>query len=319
MKKHLTLLIVFISLGVLLQSCVQTTYLEVRHAALIDLPSDLDSVIVINKSKVAKGNGNQFLNVLESVASGEPILGDKYGAKSSVQNMQRLIRTSDRLDLIHDDIIEVELRDITGSTPLKGDFIDSICKNYGADGVIALELFDSDSYYSGNSAQVRTQWRVYFPNERKIIDEFQVYSGATDYNYYSVVPSAYTSISKAGALGAQIYFDRITPGFRKEAREYYSSGSHEMKAAAKCVRQGEWDQAIYYWEVETESQTDDKTMGKAAYNLALAYEVKDDLEKALEWIDSAITSGNRKANSYKALLRMRKDERARIDQQLIRE
>jgi len=208
----------------LLQSCMETTFLNVRHAAQVSLPADLDSVVVINKTKIEKGNGNQILNVLEGMASGEPILGDKYGAKSSVENMQRLIRESERMDLTYDEIIEVKLKNISGSTPMKGEFVDSICKEHGADGLIALELFDSDSYYSSNSAQVRTQWRVYYPNERKIIDEFQLFSQASDYNYYSVVPSAYTSISKAGAWGAQMYFDRIVPGFRKEARMFYPKG-----------------------------------------------------------------------------------------------
>ena len=31
-----------------------------------------------------------------------------------------------------------------------------------------------------------------------------------------------------------------------------------MKAAKKSAKKGDWDQAIYYWEVETESQTNQK-------------------------------------------------------------
>lgn len=302
-----------------LQSCVQTTYLNVQHAAEIDIPADLDSVIVVNKTKVAKGDGNQLLNVLEGMVSGEPILGDKYGAKSSVENMQRLVRESERMDLLHDEIIDVRLKDLSGDTPLKGEFVDSICKEYGADGLISLELFDSDSYNSSSSAQVITQWRLYYPNERKIIDEFKVYSYANDYAHYTVVPTAYTSISRAGAMGAQIYFNRIVPWYRREAREYYTSGSHEMKAAKKSVRQNDWNQATYYWEVETESQTDQKTVGKASYNLALASEIKGDIDKALEWIDASIAAGNNKAISYKAILRMRKDELVKIEAQLKRE
>lgn len=304
---------------VIFQSCMGTTYLNVRHAAQISLPADLDSVLVINKTKVEKGKGNQVINVLEGLVTGEPILGDKYGSKSAVKNMQKLVIESDRMDLIHNDIINLGLKDISGDTPIKSDIIDSICEEYGADGLIALELFDSDSYNSSNSAEVRTQWRVYYPNERKIIDEFIVYSGANDHSFSSFVPAAYSSISKAGAYGAELYFNRIVPNFTREVRYYYTKGSHEIKAAKKSVKLGNWDQAIYYWEVETESQTNQKNEGKAAYNLALAYEIKEDFDKALEWIDVSEAAGNMKATSYKAILQNRKSEIALIQDQLKRE
>ena len=90
---------------VIFQSCMGTTYLNVRHAAQISLPADLDSVLVINKTKVEKGKGNQVFNALEGLMTGEPILGDKYGSKSAIKNMQKLVRESDRMDLIHNDII----------------------------------------------------------------------------------------------------------------------------------------------------------------------------------------------------------------------
>ena len=304
---------------VLFQSCMQTTYVNVRHAAQISLPADLDSVLIINKTKVLKGKGNQVLNVLEGLVTGEPILGDKYGSKSAVKNMQKLVVESDRMDLIHNEIINLRLEDMSGDTPIKSDIIDSICEEYGADGLIALELFDSDSYYSSNSAEVKTQWRVYYPNERKIIDEFIIYSGANDYRFSSLVPAAYSSISKAGAYGAELYFNRIVPYFTRGARYYYTKGSHEMKAAKKSVKLGNWDQAIYYWEVETESQTNQKNEGKAAYNLALAYEIKEDFDKALEWIDVSEAAGNMKASSYGVILQNRKSEMPLIENQLKRE
>ena len=319
MKKKFYFFGIALLVLVLCQSCMQTTYLNVRHPAQISLPADLDSVLVINKTKVLKGKGNQVLNVLEGLVTGEPILGDKYGSKSAVKNMQNLVINSDRMDLIHNEIINLGLKDMSGDTPIKSDIIDSICEEYGADGLIALELFDSDSYYSSSSAEVKTQWRIYYPNERKIIDEFIVYSGANDHSFSSMVPAAFSSISKAGAYGAQLYFNRIAPNFTREARYYYTKGSHEMKAAKKSVKRRNWDQAIYYWEVETESQTNQKNEGKAAYNLALAYEIKEDFDKALEWIDVSEAAGNKKAISYRVILKMRKKEMPLIEDQLKRE
>ncbi len=304
---------------VIFQSCMGTTYLNVRHAAQISLPADLDSVLVINKTKVEKGKGNQVFNALEGLMTGEPILGDKYGSKSAIKNMQKLVRESDRMDLIHNDIINLGLKDISGDTPIKSDIVDSICAEYGADGLIALELFDSDSYNSTNSAEVKTLWRVYYPDERKIIDEYIVHSGANNFSLSVLVPSGYRAISKAGAYGAELYFNRIVPNFTREARYYYTKGSHEIKAAKKSVKLRNWDQAIYYWEVETESQTNQKNEGKAAYNLALAYEIKEDFDKALEWIDVSEAAGNKKATSYKAILQNRKSEMPLIEDQLKRE
>ncbi len=326
MKNSILLLAVF-GMALFYSSCTETKHIQARRAAVVTLPADLDTVIIVNKTKLKKGNGNQAVNVLEGILTGEPILGDRYGANSATENMEKLIRESDRLDLAGADIIQLESEKFLNEKPLEGDFLDSICKEYNADGVIALENFDTDNLTplynapgtNSSTADAKALWRIYYKDERKIIDESWISARGSDYSYYSIVPTQYTAISRAGAFSADIYLSRITPRFQRESRVYYKSGSSEMKAAKRSVRIGDWDQAQYLWEVEAESAVNDKDLGRAAYNLALAFELKDDFDNALEWIDASITAGNKRAYAYKEILMQRAHEKKIIDEQLKRE
>ena len=47
--------------------------------------------------------------------------------------------------------------------------------------------------------------------------------------------------------------------------------------------------------------------------------LKEDFDKALEWIDVSEAAGNMKASSYKAILQNRKSEMPLIEDQLKRE
>lgn len=314
--------VIFILSLFLIFSCSRKTLHlnNVRHAAVLTIPADLDTLVIVNRDKIAKGGGKQVLSVLEGVLSGEPILGDKYGTASSVDNMKRLIERSDRLSLATTEILKFERKDLEGNRALDGDIVDSICNHYNADGVISLELFDSDSYYANNSATVRSLWRLYYAEKREISDEHSVHTNGTGYHgYHSIVPPQYNAIASAGAHGAQLYYDRIVPYFRRELRHYYGKGSAEFKLAQRAVRVNDWDQAIFFWQSYLENSSHMKKNGRAAYNLALAYEVNEDFQSALEWIDQSIKYGEKHAIEYKATLKWRMQEQPLIEEQLRRE
>lgn len=305
-----------------LMSCNRKTFYlnNVRHAAELTIPSDLDTLVIVNRHKIAKGGGKQVLSVLEGVLSGEPILGDKYGANASVENMKRLIQQSDRLTLATANILRFEKNELDGDTPIKGDIVDSICATYNADGVIALEMFDSDQFYANSSKSAKSFWRLYYAEKKEISDEYMVYTrGYSSYQYYSIVPQEYRAIENAGAYGAQLYYNRIVPFFVRETRYYYSKGASEFKMAKRSVNVNDWEQAIFFWQSFLENSNKLKVNGNAAYNLALAFEVKEDFENAINWIDQSIKYGNKRAIEYRAQLKFRQGEQDLIKEQLKRE
>ena len=312
-------IVYFAILFLLFSSCRMTYHFPSRVPALYSLNPDLDSILVINRTAIKKGNGNNALAAVEGILTGEPILGDKYGSKAAINNFIKLTQQSDRLTLVGDGVIEVKNpTPFSNSTFLNKHFIDSICTEYDADGVISLEFFDSDSYYSSTNAYVRTLWKVYEPGKNGPVIEDEVQSSGSSYYYYSIIPSGYTSIANAGAQGAFFFMNDIVPPFVTENRYLFRGGSNEIKLGRKAFLQGDIEQAIYFWEVEAESYTSEKAGGRAAYNLALAYEVKGDYNKALEWIDASIARGIKQASAYKGVLLKKQEELKIVEEQMKR-
>lgn len=299
-------------------SCTSNYIIKVRRPAMYNLTPDLDTVMIINRTKVAKGKGHQILNVLEGMGTGEPILGDKFGTNSALKNLERLIIKSQRLNITGNGIINMNKPTVyDNEPPLSQHVVDSICNEYGVDGLLSLEYFDSDDFYS--NAYVKTFWRVYLKGENTPIIETRISSNGSSYYYFSFSPPKYAQISRAGAQGALYFYEQIVPPKLRENRRYYTGGSKEMRMGKKAFKSKDIDQAIYFWEVEAESQTDKKISARAAYNLALAYEVKGDLDAAIHWAETSIKYGNQKAISYKGLLVQRKQQAPIIKQQMERE
>lgn len=301
-------------------SCTSNYIIQVRRPAMYNLTPDLDTVVIVNRTAIEKGKGHQALNILEGIATGEPILGDKYGTDAALKNLERLIIRSDRLNITGNGIVKMKKPTVyDNEPPLSQHEADSICDEYGVDGLLSLEYFDSDSYYSNSGAYVKTFWRVYLRGESTPIIETRIQSNGSYYYYFSFTPPAYANISRAGAQGAYIFYEQIVPPKLTENRTYYTTGSKEMRLGKKAFKAKDIDQAIYYWEVEAESQTDIKVSARAAYNLALAYEIKGDLDAAIHWAETSIKYGNQRAISYKGLLIQRKQQAPIIEQQMKRE
>ena len=86
----------------------------------------------------------------------------------------------------------------------------------------------------------------------------------------------------AGALSVP----HLIPHWKELHRYYFDGGNADMRDAGVYVREQEWKEAADLWH-----QLYDKRKGKirmqAAYNLALYYEMQNDLEQAKYYLDAA--------------------------------
>ena len=79
----------------------------------------------------------------------------------------------------------------------------------------------------------------------------------------------------------------------------------------------DWNGAIESWEKAIEKGKKDKDKGRAAFNIAVAYEVLGDLDKALEWAAKSYTEYEEKdANDYHRALKNRISNEGYAKQQL---
>ena len=88
----------------------------------------------------------------------------------------------------------------------------------------------------------------------------------------------------AGVLPAR----HLLPHWKEVERYYFDGGVSEMRDAGIYVREQNWEEAASLWQSLYDSKKGKNKM-YAAYNLALYYEMQDELEKAREYLDVALS------------------------------
>ncbi|KAA6350716.1 hypothetical protein EZS27_001944 [termite gut metagenome] len=78
----------------------------------------------------------------------------------------------------------------------------------------------------------------------------------------------------------------LVPNWKTANRYTYTSGSTDMRDAAVCVRNNQWDKAYEFWEQANQSKKK-KLQMYAALNIAVYCEMNDKIKEAITWATKA--------------------------------
>ena len=113
-----------------------------------------------------------------------------------------------------------------------------------------------------------------------------------------------------------IYGQRITPTYYQVTRYFFDKPKKELGAGVRYSEVADWQGAIDAW-MNVVDKGERKDAGRAAYNIAVAYEVLGDLEKAKEWAARSHTEfAEKDADEYYKMLSNRIREERLVSQQL---
>ena len=337
--------IFFIFIVLVLASC-STSYVlvDVQRPADITINNDIKNVVIVNRSRPSKVNLAE--NIVEGIVSGERVGADKKGAEYCVMGLSNMLSNSERFNLKNSGDIELKG---TGTSsfpaPLAWSEVRSICGSYDADALLVLETFDSDSrtlvgapvtrnrkvkgvrvkevsYPATLIMEIQSGWRIYDVNTKLIVDENK-FTELKEFSAFGVspedaivnLPSKRRAIKESGLFAGQQYGFRISPVWVKKNRIYYSGKLDLFKEAKKHIKKGDWNSAIDIWISLVES-SDVKISRKAAFNMALASEVKGGLDTAIEWAKKSKGLGERRASSYINMLYKRKQDQEKLKNQI---
>jgi hypothetical protein len=230
--------------------------------------------------------------------------------------------------------------------PLAWNEVSALCKKYQADAILAIEIFDSD-FILTNPVQVVKQAvegvmtpgssvdlngvaiinfgiRLYDPVSKKIADEYQVSDriniNAGTYSVQDVVNyvlNKVDAVNQAGYFAGKTYGERITPSYYSVVREFYDKPRKNMdlRTGVRMSEVADWSGAIESWTRALNAKR--KIAGRAAFNIAVGWEVLGDIEKAKEWASMSYTEYNDKmAKDYYDQLVYRQREEAIIKRQI---
>jgi len=338
--------IVYISLIIMfLSSCVTSSVLvNVQRPADITINKDIQNIVVVNRSRPSKDNLAD--NIVEGLISGEGIGADRKGAEYCVEGLAGMLNNSERFILKN--VGGIELKGTgTSSFPIPLDWneVKSICGSYDANALLVLETFDSDSrvlvgppitrtrklkgikvkelrYPTTLIMEVESGWRIYDVSKERIIDEnkyidikeFNAWGSSPKKSHFNL-PSKRIAIKQAGIHAGEKYGLRISPIWLKVNRTYYIGKHEELKNSKQYVRSGDWDKAIEIWLPLIEHE-DLEIASRAAFNMALASEVKGKLKTAIDWAKKSQKTGNKKAYNYIKVLSSRLVDEEKLKQQL---
>ena len=93
-------------------------------------------------------------------------------------------------------------------------------------------------------------------------------------------------VKEASEYAASMPMQNLLPYWVEMERYYYDGGNVEMRDAGVYVREEQWEEASVLWK-KAYDQKKGKVKMRAAYNLAVYSEMKNDFDKAREYLDAA--------------------------------
>ena len=293
--------------ALLTTGCSKYGYVSLNYptAPLAYLPDSVHTIAAVNRSLTREED--QDSKIIEAIATSEVAGSDRLASDECIKGVFDAINGLEDIELV----IPGKVRMVgTGTRKLPElldwDLVQKICESEGADALLVLEIFDSNtdlllstatdqiaSILSSGSAKpvlpgqinmnVVSYWRLYDPDTKKIIDQYQHNSDMTFDTNGGLPPHA---LSETAYASGRAYIQRFLPGYYVVKRDLYkrTSGSakRQFKAGYRRAEVANWQGAIEIWD-ELSDHGKRKTVGRACLNIAVANEVLGNTDIALEW------------------------------------
>lgn len=304
--KSFTLCII-VALGITFTGCSKYAMINFNYPLppQAELPENIKTIALANRSLTAKEDKTR--KIIESVLSGEIEVSDRKASDECLYGVTERVRGLEDFSCV----IPVECRLIGSGTreipaPLDWTQVDGICSTTGADALLVLEMFDSNSDMFSlpkilapkppvgdeRTFDVRIFWRLYDPVSQKIIDQYECARKLTyvsDGSTYTVPPKA---LHGAAYSAGQEYIERFLPGYFIVSRMMFKSGKDDDKEAFqrayRHVETDDWEGAADVWE-EIMKHNNTENTGRACLNMAVYFEHLGNIDEAIRYARRAYT------------------------------
>ncbi|MCK3685016.1 DUF6340 family protein [Maribellus sp. YY47] len=188
--------------------------------------------------------------------------------------------------------------------PLNYDLIENITDKSNSDLMISLETYSCFYNEYSYTAEMPTKsnevitaavWAVYDPVEKRMLDRktmidtvfWNGYDDQGNYQRKTLLPPRITALKIASQMAGENYAKRFFASWQTANRMYSVPPLPDFASAETYLQKGEWDNAILLWKRYV-GDDNGKIAIQARYNMALAYEMKDDMDTASSWLTAAM-------------------------------
>ena len=341
----------FLILTVLLSSSCRTTrYVTFNSSrpAEITFAPEIQNFVIVDRTEFE----NKNVNIIEGVLTGERPGDDKRGVLEMMMNFRQQMENTGRFQV---KVSEERLKgnQVLGElpSPESWETIIRIANENQADLVVMVEVFDSDfrvmdsretimrkiaegaitktipviEFYSKGDGRLTSGFRIYDPLNKEIIDQ-ELFDVNHHWESKGLTPIAASNalihrgeaMRILSSMAGRRYASKLAPTPIRIRREFWArrKGAPEIAIGTRYADVNEWNKSIETWQRGLDTSSKRKARGGYCHNIAVAYEVLGDFEKALEWSSRAwVEYKDKKSKYYHRALRNRiRDEQILNDQ-----
>jgi len=343
-------IVVFLFFGaLLLTGCagMKTLTIQTQEPAQVTLPKETRTLLIVNNVVAQPQDvGHTKKSLGRSAPEKVSVTTDSLGIIFT-EALTQFLNEEDFFDAVM--LYEKPLRsdnEYWKEEPIAPEKMQQLKRETGADAVVSLDkllvssdwkdLFIQEGYpYATLSGKISTTMRVYMPTmDGKIptvqfIDSlywegFDISDGMAYAEF--IVPHAEHALKDLTIYAADKMTYVLTPHWITQERWYYTLQSSLMREGAAFAEQTKWQEAIGKWEEFYNDSKNKVDKAKAASNIALGYEMLDDMQTALTWItvaqqlfNESTTSNSmerKRASIYKTEIERRLDTSNKLNMQI---
>lgn len=298
-------------LGWLITGCQSIEPLSIDYMlpAEISFPAELRKVAVVNN--MAPPASKDFLIKQEETTTKDtevPVLTQFFqgNARITSESLAENLAKGNYFD----EVIICDSALLGNSQPgqeamLSDEKVEILTQELGADMLIAVEDIQIkatrkvkyspfyQAYFGTTDLKVHPTVRIYLPGRKAPLSTLH----ANDSIFWEETGASFAEaearlinnkdlVEQASDFAGSTPVKQLLPHWQSAHRYLFTGGCVEMRDAAVYVREKNWKDAIPLWEQMYEGKKGKKKM-QAAHNLALGYEMQDQLDQALEWARKA--------------------------------
>lgn len=302
--KAYTLKIILIAVGTFLfSSCTTLLYtsLDVLRPAKVAFAADAKSLLIVNNTVVQPpevGHVTQLMgenqrNILMQTDSLSIFclgaLTEEINSKSFFSSVVLIPESKNNSRNFY------QINHLTADSVAKkcilhqADVILSLDKIKVKDELSEFYLTETGTFLSTLDIKYETSWSIHYPNKQQLSTlEFKdtVYWESESYfrkKSMSDLPKRDDALIDGALYVGQKTVNRFVPYWEKVDRYFFNSNNKLMKAGIDSVYVKNWKMAIENWKMAIKKNKKSLLLAHATNNIAVAYEILGDINKALEY------------------------------------
>ncbi|GAB6010501.1 DUF6340 family protein [Viscerimonas tarda] len=282
-----------------LSSCstIETIRISVEKPAQVTLPPSIRSIVIVNNAVQQPDSiGYTIVN-----GKGEDDVVVPSDSLNAINNMltQALAQFMDDEKFFDKvTLFDKPLRTdnvFLAETLIDDTTIQRIAAETGADAVVSLDRFltkiiliKQARYHTNLSmleVKIQAKFRVY-SNEGKLMGPPVSFNDTlywNDANEYVPFPGMKEGLKQAALHTADKMVPMFIPYWMEQNRWYYTNSGGKMMKATQYAVANKWKEAALIWGEVYETEESSVRRAKLASNIALANEMLDDVENAMNW------------------------------------